>query len=422
MNRTLYTLLLYLMMPVILLRLYWRGFANPGYRNRIGERFARFDGVPEPGGIWLHSVSVGETIAAAPMVKALLAENPQRSITITTTTPTGSERVKALFGDRVFHVFAPYDIPVLIRRFLDRIAPSQCLVMETELWPNSLAICRQRGIKTLLANARLSQKSAQGYGRFPALSRELMDNLDIVAAQNKEDGARFVELGLAPDCLQVTGSIKFDIAVDAELAARARELQVRWRGDTARPIWIAASTHAGEDEIILQAHKYLLQQHPQLLLVLVPRHPERFDTVADLIETCGLGYCRRSFGEAPDPATQVILGDTMGEMLLFFGCADIAFVGGSLIERGGHNMLEACVWGLPVVCGPHLFNFREISQALVDEGAMLVVEDSKALERELGRLLGDRETARNIGAKGKQVMDKNRGALERLLNLIRQQA
>jgi 3-deoxy-D-manno-octulosonic-acid transferase len=415
--RLLYTLLLYLLLPLILLRLWWRGRLAPAYRRRIAERFGLFRAPSLRAPIWVHAVSVGETIAAAPLIRALQQRYPDRDIVVTTMTPTGSERVRALFGDGVFHVYAPYDLPDALARFLGRVRPALALIVETELWPNTVAACAARSIPTLLVNARLSARSARGYRRVAALTRPMLRALAGVVAQNAVDGDRFVALGLPRDRLAVSGSIKFDVELSAALRSRAASERLRL-GLARRAVWIAASTHDGEDEMLLAAHAELRRRHPELLLILVPRHPERFDAVAALVARRGLSLVRRSGGSAVDADSAVLLGDTMGELLLLYGCADIAFVGGSLVARGGHNMLEPAAWGLPIVTGDSDFNFGEISALLQQAGALVKVADGAALTAALSTLLDDEAERLRRGGAAQQVVAQNRGALERLLQVI----
>lgn len=420
--RWLYTLLLYLISPLVLLRLFMRARKAPAYRERIAERFGffaarSFTTQPKAGGIWVHAVSVGETIAAAPMIRALLERNPDKTITVTTMTPTGSERVRALFANeietgRVFHVYAPYDLPDAIGRFLRNIKPSLLIVVETELWPNIIHGCAQRSIPVLLANARLSEKSARGYARLRAITQPMLREMTRVVAQNREDGERFVALGLPRERLVVSGSVKFDLTIDEALCQQARELR---KSFGARPIWIAASTHVGEDEILLAAQRKIIKSHRNALLILVPRHPERFDDVEKLIRHEKLKLQRRSQHEKVAAGTQVLLGDTMGELLLLFGVADVAFVGGSLVERGGHNMLEPAAWGLPIVTGTSDFNFREISLMLQDAGALTMCSSAEQIVSVIKHALHDAGWRQQRGAAALEVVEKNRGALDRLL-------
>ncbi len=417
MNRTLYTLLFHLGLPLVALRLAWRAWRAPAYARRVKERFA-FDLPPlEPGGIWVHAVSVGESIAAAPMVRALLERHPDLPITITCMTPTGSERIQALFGERVQHCYLPYDLPWAAARFLDRVRPRLSVIMETELWPNHIHQCARRRIPVVLANARLSERSARGYARFHKLTAPMLAELSWIAVQTEAEAERFRKLGARPECVGVTGSIKFDLRIDPALPARAAGLREQW-GASARPVWIAASTHAGEDEIILAAHKSLLAQRPDALLILVPRHPERFGPVFELCRREGLATVRRSSAAPVTAADSVLLGDTMGELLFLYALADIAFVGGSLVPNGGHNLLEPAALGKPVLSGPHLFNFLEIAAQLRDAGALDEVADAGELAAQVGGLWAEPKRAAAMHEAGLGVLRANQGALERLLGGI----
>ncbi|SEI82535.1 3-deoxy-D-manno-octulosonic-acid transferase [Pseudomonas linyingensis] len=419
MNRTLYTLLLHLALPLIALRLYLRGRKAPAYRQRIAERFA-FQMPPlKPGGIWVHAVSVGESIAAAPLIRALRERHPELPITVTCMTPTGSERIRALFGDRVQHCYLPYDLPWAVARFLDRLQPKLAVIMETELWPNHIHQCALRGIPTVLANARLSAKSARGYARFAGLTRPMLAEMSWIAAQTEAEAERFRLLGARPECVSVTGSIKFDLAVDPGLKERAEALRASWGADK-RPIWIAASTHAGEDEIILAAHRRLLAEQSDSLLILVPRHPERFEAVHVLCQREGFRTVLRSSGHLVAGDTQVLLGDTMGELLFLYALADVAFVGGSLVPNGGHNLLEPASLDLPVLSGQHLFNFLEIAAQLRCAGGLVEVDDAEGLYRQVRRLQEDTSLRQRIGSAGLGVLKGNQGALERLLGGVGQ--
>jgi 3-deoxy-D-manno-octulosonic-acid transferase len=414
MNRTLYTLILHLALPFIFLRLLWRAWRAPAYGRRIGERFAI--GLPalQPGGIWIHAVSLGESIAAAPLIRELLARHPQLPITVTCMTPTGSERIQALFGSRIQHCYLPYDLPWACAIFLARLQPKLAVIIETELWPNHIHACHQRGVPVVLANARLSERSARGYARFQKLTAPMLAELSLIAAQTEVEAARFRQLGARDKCIEVTGSIKFDLSVDAELPRRAAELRGQW-GATARPVWIAASTHAGEDEVMLQAHRQLLDEHADALLILVPRHPERFAQVFELCRGEGFTTVRRSTGEAVGAEVQVLLGDTLGELLFLYALADLALVGGSLIPNGGHNLLEPAALGKPLLSGPHLFNFLDIAAQLRDAGDLLEVQDAAQLHAALRMLFADPDEARKRAQAGLGVMRANQGALARLL-------
>ncbi|MBT8765592.1 lipid IV(A) 3-deoxy-D-manno-octulosonic acid transferase [Metapseudomonas boanensis] len=414
MNRTLYTLLFHLGLPLVAARLAWRAWRAPAYARRIRERFAFGLGTLKPGGIWVHAVSVGESIAAAPMVRALQARYPGLPITITCMTPTGSERIQALFGDSVQHCYLPYDLPWAAARFLDRARPKLAVIMETELWPNHIHQCARRGIPVALANARLSERSARGYARFQKLTGPMLAELSWIAVQTEAEAERFRRLGARPECVGVTGSIKFDLHIDPNLTARALELRVQW-ATTQRPTWIAASTHAGEDEVILAAHRQLLHERPDALLILVPRHPERFDSVFELCRREGLVTVRRSSGAPVTGETQMLLGDTMGELLFLYALVDVAFVGGSLVPNGGHNLLEPAALGKPVLAGPHLFNFLEISAQLREAGALLEVTDAGELATQVAGLWNDAAGTAAMREAGLAVLRANQGSLERLL-------
>jgi 3-deoxy-D-manno-octulosonic-acid transferase len=412
----LYSLLLYLLLPIALLRLLWRGRRAPAYRRRWGERLGFYGNRPMAAGLWIHAVSVGETQAAAPLIKHFLDQHPDLGVMVTTTTPTGSERLRALFEDRVRHVYVPYDLPLILSRFLDRVRPRLVLVMETEIWPNLLRVCEGRGIPVILGNARLSAASARGYARLGAFARETFARLSLVAAQAEADAQRFIELGVPAERVRVTGSIKFDLRQPASLEDKAEAMRRLWGSD--RPVWVAGSTHEGEEEPLLAAHRRIREALPQALLVLVPRHPERFDRVAALAARQGMPAVRRSSGVVCGPKEAVFLGDTMGELPVLIAAADAAFIGGSLVPVGGHNLLEAAAVGVPVAIGPHAFNFAAITRLLVEEGAAVQVADAEALIPVMIDWLSDAATRARIGEQGRQVVARNRGALERLLALV----
>lgn len=417
--RYLYSALFYLLLPFVLLRMLWRSRRAPDYRRRLAERFGIFPAPAELRDrfvIWVHAVSVGEALAAVPLIESLLRDYPDCAIAVTTTTPTGSDRVRAQFAGRVFHVYAPWDMPGAVQRFLDRVRPGLLLVMETELWPNLLHYCHERDCPVVLANARLSARSAQGYARFGGLTRGMLQQLAVVACQAQADGERFLALGLPEERLQVTGSIKFDLELDEELQVRAAAL----REQIGRPVILASSTHPGEDEIILSAFRQVRERVPDALCLLVPRHPERFDSVYELCIAAGWRVRRRSGGEPVEPGDDILLGDTMGELRLLSGVATVAVIGGSFIEHGGQNVLEAAAWGVPVVTGPHMFNFAEISALLVDAGAMEQLPGPAPLADSLLRILGDEQLRRRMGSAGEQVVAANRGALAHLRAIIRE--
>jgi 3-deoxy-D-manno-octulosonic-acid transferase len=420
--RFIYTLLFYLLLPIILIRLLWRSLAAPAYAKRWAERFGLFPALTIDKSttskkvVWLHTVSVGEFLGALPLIRRLQADESLQLV-ITTTTPTGSERVRSTLGDSVFHVYAPYDLPDSLSRFLQRVKPSIYLVMETELWPNSLALCARHKIPSLLINARLSEKSAKGYARFSWLTQAMLSNLSLVAAQYPADAERFKELGLPDSRCLVTGNIKFDITITDELREKAQQLKQHLSEQGKYKIFIAASTHQGEDEIIVEVFKKLIAENTPMRLILVPRHPERFDTVFRLCCDAGFKTTRRSHGELPNDI-QILLGDTMGELMLLYGASDMAFVGGSLVPNGGHNFIEAAAWGLPLLSGEHLFNFAEISRLLMDAGALKTVNSSDGLFSEIQTLINNLDECEVSGAAGLRVVKQNRGALEKTLKVI----
>ncbi|WP_372927315.1 lipid IV(A) 3-deoxy-D-manno-octulosonic acid transferase [Marinobacter sp.] len=414
-----YSLFFRIALPLVLLRLWWIGRSNPEAFVRWRERLGYVEASEEPV-IWVHAVSVGETIAAAPLVNALLRRNPDIPILMTAMTPTGSARARALFGDRVRYAFSPYDTPGAVRRFVDRVRPRALVIMETELWPNMIALSKQRDVPIFLINARLSARSARGYERVASLVRPLLCSINWIAAQADEDAGRFLRIGAKPESVSVTGSIKFDVEISDEVRSASTSLRRQLGAD--RPVWIAASTHEGEDRQILEAHQQIMSEHPDTLLVIVPRHPERFDDVARLADSMGLSVQRRSARngavENSGSSCQVYLGDTMGELLMLYGACDIAFVGGSLIERGGHNPLEPAAWGMPVLSGPHIFNFETIYNRLDAGKGLYITLSSDALASCVSQLVSDKAAADQVGRNALAVVNANRGALEKVVDGI----
>ncbi|WP_010324989.1 lipid IV(A) 3-deoxy-D-manno-octulosonic acid transferase [Marinobacterium stanieri] len=411
MARHLYTLLFYLLTPVLLLRLWWRGRKAPGYRRNWLQRLGLGAPIEQPV-IWVHAVSVGETVAIAPLVRRLLEHYPDHRILLTNMTPTGAEQVRKLFGDAVEQRFCPWDLPLALTAFLRRVRPELCIVVETELWPNLVNQCARAGVPVVLANARLSARSARGYEKFSALTRPMLQQLSLIAAQGQADADRFIALGMPPERVDVTGSIKFDLQPDPTQVSAGQALRAQLGPE--RPVLIGASTHAGEDEILLQAWQQLQQAQSDLALILVPRHPERFDQVAELCSRFSESVVRRSADQVPDAKTQILLGDTMGELMLFYAASDLAVVGGSFSGTGGHNPLEPAALGLPVVMGPDCFNFQAITDALIEAGGLTRVESDAALAPCLERLLADRALRQQQGAQAEAFVAANRGALERL--------
>jgi 3-deoxy-D-manno-octulosonic-acid transferase len=415
--RLLYTFLFYLFVPFILLRLLWRGLRAPEYWQRWGERFGFFPALPVSQSLWIHAVSMGEVQAAVPLIQALLTRFPEQSILVTTMTPTGSKRVRDIFQDKVWHVYLPYDLPDAIARFLNRTQPRLLILMETELWPNLLFACQSRSIPVILANARLSAGSAAGYQRISGLMQSMLSEV-TVAAQTSVDAARFLELGLLAKKVLVTGSIKFDTRLPADVSEKATLLRRQWGID--RRVWIAASTHEGEEEAILEAFSKLRDctALKNILLVLVPRHPERFNKVATLCQQRGWVTVRRSNEEQCTLETAIYLGDTMGELPVLYAACDVAFVGGSLVPIGCHNLLEPAAVGLPVIMGPHVFECAEICRRLLEAEAGEQVADATQLVVAVKRYLNDPVLRLETGKKGRLFVEQNRGALQRLLVII----
>jgi 3-deoxy-D-manno-octulosonic-acid transferase len=412
MMRRLYTLLLYLLLPYLLFHLGRRGRKQPAYWRHLGERFGRYRQRPDGPVIWVHAVSVGETRAAVPLIRALRERYPRHRILLTHMTPTGRETGEKLFGDGVLRCYLPYDFPFAVRRFLTHFQPEIGLLMETEIWFNLIRACRQRGVPLLLVNARLSERSARRFARFPSLTRQGLQGLAAIAAQTRDDAARLAALGA--DSVRVTGNLKFDMPPPASSLELAQTLRVRFGG--ARPVFLAASTREGEEALLLDALPRI--GSPGLLTVIVPRHPQRFDEVAELLKRRGIPFQRRSAGEAVAPETAVVLGDSMGEMFAYYGACDVAFVGGSLLPYGGQNLIEAASMGKPVLVGPHTFNFAEAAERAIAEGAALRVRNAEELAERAGELLRDRTRAAAMGEAGLRFSARHRGATDKVLGLI----
>ncbi len=414
--RFIYALLTYLLLPAFLVHLLWRSRLNPEYRQRIGERFGF--GMPRLNrdSIWIHAVSVGEVQAAAALIRELQARHPDTPLVVTTMTPTGSARVLELFGERVAHSYLPYDAVSSVRRFLDWSRPQLAIIMETELWPNLYNECGSRNIPLVLASARVSPRSVRGYRRLVSLFKETLSHGIVIAAQTSADAERFRSLGASSERTHVTGNIKFDFELPADTTALGSELRSAHAPD--RPVWIAASTHEGEEAQVLAAHELVLQRQPDALLLLVPRHPERFEAVADEIGATGMPYVTRSSGVVCAADTKVFLGDSMGELTTLYAAADVAFVGGSLVAIGGHNLLEPAALSIPVVAGPHNFNAADIAELFSESGAVELVSDAESLAASVLRLLNDPDERARRGSAGQRVVAGNRGALKRLLKML----
>lgn len=416
-GRGLYTTLLRLATPLVLARLGWKGRTHPAYRERILERFGFIPRLPEQPRLWVHAVSVGEVIAAAPLIRAWQARHPDWAVLLTTTTPTGAAQVRRLFGGDVEHLYLPYDLPGAVRRFFARARPSLGVIMETELWPNLAAEGARCGIPLVLANARLSERSMRGYARVRPLVRNTLACFTLIAARGPEDAGRFIALGAPSMRVEALGNLKFDLELAPEIVLRGRQ----WRGllGPGRPVWIAASTHPGEEAQVLEAHRRVLNEHPNALLLLAPRHPERVGEVVRLIEAAKLGYVLRS-GLPPLPPEggrklQVVVIDTLGELMDFYAASDLAFVGGSLVAHGGHNPLEPAALGLPVLSGPQVGNFAEVYAAMFQAKTALKVEDAQGLGQAVVALMDNAEKRKTLGEGARAWLATHRGALGRLL-------
>ena len=412
--RYLYNLLTYLLL--IPFACYWvvRGLGNRTYLDRLGQRFGiGFPSIDRC--IWVHAVSVGEVQAAAPLVRALIKRFPDRELLITTVTPTGAARVRALFGDEVHHSYIPFEFPNAVNTFFRKVNPEAALIMETEIWPNLYRACGVREVPLILVSARISPRSVPGYRKLLPLIRETLSHGIIIAAQSQPDADRFLSLGANPARTYVMGNIKFDVDPDPDVPGKGKAVRAELFGE--RPVWIAASTHEGEEELLLGVHRALQASHPDLLLVLVPRHPERFTAVRELIEKSDFSVVSRTEGK-PAGDADVFLCDTMGELPMFCVASDVAFVAGSLVPIGGHNLLEPAVLGVPVVTGPHNFNAQDIADLFIDLGACRKVSGTVELAETVSELLSNPDEAARLGRAGQRVLEENRGALGRLLVLL----
>ncbi len=415
--RFVYLLAVYLAAPVISAVFLWRGLRDRGYWRNFGERFG-FGAPAAPHGVWIHAVSVGEVQACAPLVGVLRQRYPDLPLTVTAVTPTGAARARALFGGAAQVRYVPFDLPGAVRRFFARVQPRLAVIVETELWPNLYRECGRRRVPLVLASARLSARSVGRYRRLGALFRDTLSQAAVVAAQATGDAERFQALGADPASTHVTGNLKFDFELPPRTIERGARLREQYA--PARALWVAGSTHGGgEEQTLLEAQRRVRALHPEALLVLAPRHPQRFAEVAALLHQGGVSFVRRSQGAAAAAHTcEVLLLDSLGELLDFYAAADVAFVGGSLVPIGGHNLLEPAALGVPILTGPHNSNGEEIARLLIASGAAEVVRDAATLGARIGTLLANPEARVRIGAQGRASVDSNRGALGKLLGLI----
>ena len=414
--RALYIVIAYLLTPVVCGIQWWRGFKDRSYWQNFRQRFGFGPRIVGQKSIWVHAVSVGEVQAAVALVRRLLERYPGVPLVLTTVTTTGAQRARALFGSEIDVRYIPYDLPGAVRRFLQRVQPRVAIILETELWPNLYAACGKRGIPLVLASARVSPRSVGRYRLLARLFRETLAHGIMIAAQSEADAQRFRSIGANPDRTHVTGNIKFDFA----LPPNVRELGATLRAQhaAARPVWVAGSTHAGEEVQLLDAQRNLRAAGIDALLILVPRHPNRFDEVAALLTNQNVSFARRSRSGESAADCSVLLGDTLGELVTFYAAADVAFVAGSLVPIGGHNLLEPAALGMPILTGPYNFNSEDIARLLLEAGAAQVVSDATALTAALDRLLRDPQLRATRGGLARATLDANRGALSRVLALL----
>lgn len=414
--RLVYVLLIYLLAPVVVAMEAWRALWNPEYRGRLRQRMG-FD-CPEPPQpcLWVHGVSVGEVQAAAALIRALRESFPGLPVVVTTVTPTGAQRARALFGDTVLHCYLPYDLPGAVRRFLDRMRPRVAIIMETEIWPTLYHALGTRGIPLVMASARVSTRSVDRYRRLASLFRKTLSHGILIGAQTAADAERFRIIGAAPDRVRVTGNVKYDMEVPAAAIEAGRAFRARVAAR--RPVWIAGSTHEGEEEVVLAAHAIVRARHPEALLILVPRHPQRFDAVRALLRRRGVEFASRSAGEEPAARHGVFLVDTLGELQMFYAAADVAFVAGSLVPIGGHSLLEPAVLGLPMLSGPHNHNAQDVADLFEQCGALRIVRSKEELAQRTCDWFDDPARARADGERGRQAVAQSRGAVTRLVAMV----
>lgn len=416
-----YNLFSYILLPFVVLKLYYRSIKAKDYRKRIQERFGFVPCICEKEPIWIHAVSVGEFIAAAPLIKEIQKRSPDKTILITTTTPTGSQRVIDTFGDSisnglVFHCYAPYDTPGFVKRFLKRTKPSTLIIMETEIWPNIISLTKKSGSRVFLANARLSEKSLSGYSRFQRIVGSALNCFDMIFTRSQTDLNNFIQLGAPQERTVIAGNIKYDLSIPESINAKKAEFLKNIIGID-RKIIVAASTHDGEEKIVLDSYRQILKNsEDNLLLIIVPRHPERFNSVTEEIKQSGLSFARRSTNEKCHHK-QVFLADSMGEMLLFFSVAKVAFIGGSFSNTGGHNPLEALAFGVPVISGPDTFNFTDEYNGITIEQCGIVVDNKDMLGQQIEKIINAAKSD-NLSEKCLQFIEKNRGAIRKICDEI----
>jgi len=414
--RFFYSFLMVLSTPFVLMYFAIRGLRDRAYLQRWKERFGSIPVDGQHDGIWVHAASVGEFNAASPLIRALLKTYPDIPLTVTTLTPTGSERVKRDLGDKVLHCYIPLDLPGTIRRFLKRLQPRLIIVMETEIWPNLYLHSRQLNIPLLMANARLSTRSVRRFQRMPGFVEEVLQTVSWIGAQSKADADRLISCGADTQKVEMTGNIKFDLSVPASLEESADALRLRWGPE--RPVLVAGSTHEADENVVIPAFVELLKILPDALLILVPRYPERFSRATQLAKAGGLRTELRSQGEICSEQAQCFVIDSMGELMNYYACADLAFVGGSFGDQGGHNPLEPAALGKPVLLGPNMENATEIASQLLDCNAARRVSNQHEFRQAAEQILTDGVLRDRMGQAGRDLLMKNKGALDLTLNAV----
>jgi 3-deoxy-D-manno-octulosonic-acid transferase len=414
MTRFLYSCLLYVLSPLIVIYLYFvRGKKAPEYQQNFTERFALSLTQLPKNAVIFHCASVGEVLAAIPLILEYQARHKNDPIIITCNTPTGRRQIKDRFKGLIHTCYLPFDLWDCANRFIRTLSPKLFITLETELWLNIMAAAKKAKCPTLVINARLSEKSLLGYQKVPYLAKAIMNNIDHIASTSAEDAKRFITLGLPNDKITITGSIKFDIQLDETAQQKAKKLKLDFK---ARPVWIAGSSHPKEHEKLFYAHKKLLEVFPEALFIIAPRHPEQFEPVANLLKQAELTFTRRS--EQVASTKQVLLADTLGELKMLYGCADIAYIGGSLINRGGHNPLEAAVFNIGIITGPSIYNFAHIYPALFSHQGAICVKDQDELASLLVKLLHDPKQLKTLGSNARHCLNNNQGALEKSLQIL----
>ena len=414
--RTAYTAIFYLLIPFILLRLFWRGIKAPAYRQRWRERFGYYGKPFSKDVIWFHAVSVGEAEAVFPLVRRFQQQFSQEILLITTTTPTGSARVRAVLGETVEHVYLPYDIPSVVGRFMHSFKPKIAVIMETEIWPNLFTYCGKNGIPLYVINARLSEKSTRGYQKIAPLIHPVIANVKQVVAQTQADAERFVAIGAKPEQVVVMGNIKFDLVIPDDIIKKGKQLKAEAFGG--RFVWLAASTHKGEEQILLDVYNELKPKIPELLLLIVPRHPERFAEVSALCIQGNLTVVTRSSNRLCGLDTDIYLADTMGELKMLYAAADVAFVGGSMVPVGGHNLLEPAVVGVPVLFGPYMANFKEIANKVIVHKAAIQCQEKADISTAILSVYSDANYRNLLVDNGKLFVQTNRGVIDKLCKIL----